>query len=266
MRLDLVSDLHLEFDVKNLILTPNADTLVMAGDIMGVDSLSTEKSLPFSIWLTQMAGLYKNVVWVFGNHEHYGSIITESKKELQLFLDAHKLNNIHLLENETIEIEDAIIFGATMWTSIDNQHPVKMFSIEKAMNDYSYIKRHRVSSSGALKREKLRTIDTVNIHKESLKHFREFAKLKTDKKKIVVSHHAPSFMSICGEFVGHYLNDAYAEDLYSEYFNSGVVLSVHGHIHDPVDYMLGKTLVRSNPRGYYGRSAPSGYDVLTLEV
>lgn len=266
MKLDIVSDLHLEFDSKNLVLTPKSDTLIMAGDVMEVVNLSTIRSMEFSIWLTMISSMYKNVVWVLGNHEHYFSVISETKKELQSFLDKAKLKNIHVLENETVEIEDAIVFGATMWTSIHNLNPIRMNAIQHAMNDYRYIKRYRMSSSGVLKKEKLRPTDTIDLHYESIAHLVDFAKLKTDKKKIVVSHHAPSFISIPDSFRTNMLNDAYADDLYNEYFASGIALSVHGHIHQPVDYLLSRTRVVSNPRGYFGQESVQNYDVLTVEV
>jgi hypothetical protein len=42
---------------------------------------------------------------------------------------------------------------------------------------------------------------------------------------------------------------------------------LHGHMHDPVDYMIGNTRVLSNPRGYIGHEDTSRFDPsLTFEV
>jgi hypothetical protein len=47
------------------------------------------------------------------------------------------------------------------------------------------------------------------------------------------------------------MNGGYASDL-SEFVldHENIKVWVHGHMHDPVDYVIGGTRVVSNPRGY----------------
>ncbi len=48
--------------------------------------------------------------------------------------------------------------------------------------------------------------------------------------------------------------------------NSGAELWIHGHTHQAVDYLLGRTCVVSNPRGYPHETA-AGFDPgLVVEV
>ena len=50
------------------------------------------------------------------------------------------------------------------------------------------------------------------------------------------------------------MNGAYASNLEEIMYNHPQIkLWVHGHIHDPVDYIINETRVVSNPRGYSSR-------------
>jgi Icc-related predicted phosphoesterase len=71
---------------------------------------------------------------------------------------------------------------------------------------------------------------------------------------VVVTHHAPSPLSIHDRFKGgksDHLNAAYASNL--EQLMGAAVLWVHGHTHDSFDYDMYGTRVVCNPRGYLGK-------------
>jgi predicted phosphodiesterase len=73
---------------------------------------------------------------------------------------------------------------------------------------------------------------------------------------------APSFASVNKKYAHEKtMNGAYASDL-SEFIldNENIKVWVHGHMHDPVDYMIGDTRVVSNPRGYIGHEDTSGFN------
>jgi len=49
--------------------------------------------------------------------------------------------------------------------------------------------------------------------------------------------------------------------------NENIKVWVHGHMHDPVDYMIGETRVLANPRGYIPWELGNGFDPnFTFEV
>ena len=67
---------------------------------------------------------------------------------------------------------------------------------------------------------------------------------------VVVTHHAPSPQSINEKYRGSPLNPAYASDLDHVIAQYQPAAWIHGHMHDPVDKMLGDTRLVCNPGGY----------------
>jgi len=67
---------------------------------------------------------------------------------------------------------------------------------------------------------------------------------------IIVTHHSPSFKGVVEKWKTSNLNDCFHSDLEDFILERKPALWCHGHIHDPVDYMIGKTRVVANPYGY----------------
>ena len=113
MRINIISDLHLEFAPLTL---PGGDVLVLAGDACEVRSLVREwrgtravdrpsgtlKCLDF---FEYECAKYEHVIYVFGNHEHYHNHLEKSHNQVREILP----DNVHLLEDETYTIEDVKI-------------------------------------------------------------------------------------------------------------------------------------------------------------
>jgi len=90
MKLNFVSDLHLEFGP--ISFTEKGDVLILAGDITTENDTS---------WIKTVSKNFKDVIYVLGNHECYyqslGSAYKIAKKHLP--------KNVHLLQNESITID-----------------------------------------------------------------------------------------------------------------------------------------------------------------
>jgi len=248
MQLDIGSDLHLWFDTQQVRLPAEpGDVLVLAGDIIEVEILRANSSQreinrknEVLAFFREAATKYKKVIWVFGNHEFYGSNIYTAVYEAREILKDEAIP-IEILENDYLIVNDTMFFGATTWTDLSN--PVSALIAHGGMSDYELIQ-----NGGWI----LTPADTTRLFQETKKRLMDFIQLETDLKKVYISHHAPSSLSIKPPYVGSNLNPAYANDLGTVLAYSDIKLSVHGHIHAPSDYMLGDCQVIANPRGYYG--------------
>lgn len=253
--------MHLDFGGFRELAAAHVDgvkTLVMAGDVVEVVLLRNKSVLATNVlnYLSSLNERYDNVIWVMGNHEHYGNSFIHTKQNIVARCKENGWNNFHVLEKETLEIEDTIFFGATMWTTFRNGNPLSMNECQMYMQDYNYI---HVGPGSYQDKIKLTTYDTAAECKRTLVKLKEFAELKTDKKKVVVTHMAPHSKSLDPTYANSLVNDAYYEDVSELILDSDIKLWCHGHCHVNNDYMIGDCRVLSNTRGYFG-SEQSAYD------
>ena len=66
MKIQVLSDLHIEYQPFELVKAQDADILVMAGDI------GNPHSIEYKALVAKAANLYKRVIIIRGNHEVYG--------------------------------------------------------------------------------------------------------------------------------------------------------------------------------------------------
>ena len=69
-------------------------------------------------------------------------------------------------------------------------------------------------------------------------------------KKIVVTHHVPSFQMQCPKFADSQANGAFTVELEDYIKNSGINYWIYGHSHYNVDVEIGNTRCVSNQLGY----------------
>ena len=182
------------------------------------------------------------MVYVLGNHEFYRHSLPELTQTLQQETAG---SHIHLLENSALELDGFTFLGCTLWTDfrLASDSEAAMHIANQVMSDYTVIE---VQSENRV----LHPNDTQKLHQQSL------AWLKTELSKcepartIVVTHHAPSALSIPPYHAGSPLNAAFASDLEELVESSRVPLWIHGHTHYNVDYKIGATRVLTNQRGY----------------
>lgn len=165
----------------------------------------------------------------------------------QDFINEKSLQNVILLENEVKEIDDVVFICATLWTDFNNETPEAILCAQFGMNDFLQV----YDGTGVFTPQK-----ALEFHKLSREYIFTMAERyksnNPDKKVVVVTHHAPSFQSVPNEYTVDKLNGAYASALDERVKDSGISLWIHGHIHTPSDYMIGRTRVFANPRGYVG--------------
>lgn len=254
MFISLVSDLHL--DISGFQEMPGGDVLILAGDICEAKELGKEfhstKSLdrkpgafPCYDFFHYECAKYKKVFYVLGNHEHYRGRFDKTKEFIQSMMP----DNVTVLEDEVVEYEGVMFMGSTLWTNLNNGDSLTMYHIKQMMNDYRVIQFHDTVKNVY---HKLPPEVTFKTHVHTMQYFREMLSIHRDKPFVVITHHAPSFMSTPPRFKHeHTMNGGYASDLSEDILdNENIRVWVHGHMHDPVDYRIGETRVLSNPRGY----------------
>ncbi|MCY4127799.1 MAG: metallophosphoesterase [Gammaproteobacteria bacterium] len=236
MKIQIASDLHLEFDGGSNArrLSPvDRDLLVLAGDIsVGRGALSfISEQLQIS-----------EVVYVPGNHEYYGG---HRRKQLDAWwreVATRELHGLHYLPLDETEINGVRIKGATWYSDFwggDGRFA------ELGVSDF---------------RPPFNQPDDWGVldHKSAHEVATSWLQIG-ERANVVVTHFPPSLHAISKHFRdptnpasllnSYFINDK--EDLVRE-LSPEVWIS--GHTHVPYDYMIGDCRCVANPCGYPGES------------
>jgi Icc-related predicted phosphoesterase len=271
MKITVVSDLHLEQGYQEL---PGGEVLILSGDIAEAKYISQHhhstklvSSTPIhdfrcSEFFWHETTKYEKVFYVMGNHEHYHGRFQETYAILKRIIPKH----ITLLENDLFDYNGYMFLGATLWTDLNGGDPMTEWHVKGCMNDYRLITwADKVNN----RYHKLYPAQTYNTHKESLRYFKEMLETHSNRKFVVVTHHAPSYQSISPRFADDRLgNGGYMSQLDNFILDHpNIVLWTHGHVHNPFDYYIGSTRVVCNPRGYMGLEETEHFNPnLTIEI
>lgn len=235
MRIQVLSDIHREIEPFEY-QTADADVVVFAGDI--------DNKLRGLRWI-QSLKISVPVIYVPGNHEYYGE--TYQKLNRKLIAEAEG-TNIHVLIERSVRVLDVTFHGATLWTdfSLFGDPAATGQKCQSVMNDYRYIRREPTYS-------KMRSVDIYNIHKATLAWLETSLDSSGTDRNVVVTHHAPSILSLPIEERSDLLSAAYASDLSEFISRHGPQLWIHGHLHQSLDYTIGATRVICNAKGHSRR-------------
>lgn len=271
MKLALASDIHLEFGDITLENTQNADVLILAGDICvakdcGRANYIGERNRAF---FQRVSTQFPKVIYIMGNHEHYDGDFVQTKAIIQTMLDDLYLYNVTLLEKETITIDDVTFIGGTLWTNFNNSDPLTMWHAGQNMSDYKETKNGARGYSGGGYASRLQPEDVLMDHQTMLDYISIVVEGKLDQKFVVVGHHAPSFGSVGKQYENEKLMNGNFYTELTEYImdRPQIKLWIHGHMHNPSDYMIKGTRVVCNPRGYFGYEARADhFELKHLEI
>lgn len=286
MKVAVTSDVHLEFGPLEIKNDVDADVLVLSGDICVARDLKERdvynimegtRSSKLHDFFTTCSENFKHVIYVAGNHEHYDGDFQTTYTKLKINLAY--LKNIHVLDKESVKIDDTTFVGTTLWTDMNKGDPLTLFHMRKAMNDFKsvsnsgrvvtrtvplykkgedgqYIKDEKgcYVPDGYKKKEDKALFSPEDAMEE---HYRcvDFIKMATegqDGKFVVCTHHTPSHQS-CHPYYKNdeLMNGGYHSNLEHLMLDRPQIkLWTHGHTHEDFDYMVGDTRVVCNPRGY----------------
>jgi len=228
MKILVVSDLHFEFMRDNgtsLVadLNQDVDALVAAGDITVGERITEALDL--------LCCSFKNVVFITGNHEFYGTTRDRVGELVEQALAKH--DNLSWLRPSKSEayVGKQRFIGGTLWFP---KHPT---APKHQLNDFKLIKNFES------------WVYDENIYTTS------FLAQVVRPDDIVVTHHLPSYRSVADAYKGSSLNPFFVCDMEHVIKDRAPKLWIHGHTHSSCDYTIDhedglRTRVVCNPFGY----------------
>ena len=257
MKLQIVSDLHLEFNPGHDIKNEGADILCLAGDICLAEHLYRNpiSALPnnggynfnaraYRDFFEHVSGEFDRVLYIMGNHEHYSGKFNDTAANLREALEPW--DNITIMDDAWLNFGNIRIVGTSLWTDFNNHDPLTLMSVKDLMNDYRAI----TIRNGDIY-HKLRPQDTLTAHIKAMQTIK-LACESWNGSVVVLGHHAPSRRSIHERYASEsIMNGAFCSSL--DEFIAGqekIKLWIHGHVHSHWDYYIEQCRVVCNPRGY----------------
>ena len=249
MRLQFLSDLHLESESFDAEPAPGAEALVLGGDIdTSWDALSRFRGWPVP------------VLMVAGNHEFDGRDIELTWEPLR---ERCAALGIDLLEQDERLLTDAAgrrirVLGTIRWCDFDLFGPAKRERCLRAGGYFARVMRSRIEG---------REFDAEAVREEGLAcrawledHLR--APRDDCDATLVITHFAPSLRSADPRFG--------AQPGTASFCNADDDLLpladvwLHGHLHCRHDYLAGNTRVVCQARGLQAKGETEGFDPFKL--
>lgn len=251
MRLQLLSDLHLETEAFDPQPAPGAELLVLLGDIDARwEGLRRFARWPVPVWL------------VAGNHEFDGRDWRDAWPALRAHAAAQ---GIRLLERETALFTGADgrrvrVLATTRWSDFDLFGPLQR---ERAMRSAAYFLRLMNATRDG------RPFDAAALRDEALACRQwlaaELAKPHDADATLVLTHFAPSVASADPRYGRQPSTASFCND--DEALLPLADVWLHGHLHCCHDYRVPRanapaTRVIANARGLAAKGEGIGFDPL----
>lgn len=236
MKIQFASDLHLEFQensrwLRDNPLTPVGDILLLSGDIgyLGDDMYYKH---PFWDWCAEN---FKQTYVVPGNHELYkGFDINDLTEGWTLQIRP----NVQCVYNKIVRLGDVELIFTTLWSKI---HPAEAYFVEHGVTDFRRIRNGEYRLSW----------DRFNDeHEKCVDFIKRSIEKSRPAKRIVVTHHVPSFDLMADEFKGSRINGAFTSDLNVLIESLPIDYWIYGHSHRNIEIEIGGTKLVSNQLGY----------------
>jgi predicted phosphodiesterase len=234
-----ISDIHLERS-KTETPTGEWDYVFATGDIC-------ENALQAIKWLDKIK--VENIIYIPGNHESAGFNIDEHFDQAREL--SEKTGHVRFLNNDILKMDNTLIYGGTFWTGFE-LYPARGIDLLKHskmyMPEYSTIFKNK---------EFLRPEQTLDWHRKHLDMLK-FMLSQEAEYKFVLTHHAPSKLSVDPHFKDHISSNYFAND-YS-YLLEKTDMWFHGHMHHYQKRIENGCFISCNPRGYHDKNeVPKDY-------
>jgi len=225
MKYRVFSDIHLDHSKWEVpALKTDKDTvLIVAGDLGHGAMLDVTAQ-----WLDTQGANFREVIVVLGNHDYWASDKPlETPAQLRALVTR---KNIHILEKDIVEIDGLKIGGATLWTDIAKEDPLRVMNAKRYTNDFRYMNNFSVEN-------------WLEQHRETV------AWIDANPMDILVTHFVPW---------SRFTHSIYANEVANCMFSSDVITKlkvtpkvwIFGHTHHSYKEYVNDTLFICNPRGY----------------
>ncbi len=267
MKIQLLSDLHLEANPGFVPEpAPDADLLVLAGDIGSYQLRNDGTRMDEPDWglrrfspRAEHAGWPVPVLFVPGNHEYDGLDFDEAHAGLR---EACERLGMVWLEGETVVHAGVRFVGSTLWSDYDalgepelGETPQTLLLRHKAFRAANhYLRRMDGRRHGALfDAEAMREVAL-----QSQRWLREALAAPFDGPTVVVTHFAPSLRSADPRYGVNAGTAGFCNAL--DELLPQADLWLHGHLHCPHDYRVGRCRVVANPLGYADKGEQAAFE------
>ncbi len=250
MRLQLISDLHLETESFEPTPTPDADVLVLAGDI---DSGHAG--------LDRFAGWPVPVLYVAGNHEYDGRDFDDAHAALRARCAR---NGITMLERDRVVLTCAAqrvrFIGTTLWNDFElfgaGARPRCMRAARYFVEQVQRSTRGGAAMDvEAVRQEGMRCRDWLAGELQAAA-----AQPGQWDRTVVVTHFAPSLRSADPRYPRDSATASFCNAYEALIARSHLWL--HGHVHCRHDYRVGDAQVVCNARGRASRGESGDFQPL----
>lgn len=223
-KLQIISDVHIEFRKSPPNFQCIAPILILAGDIGTIGEL--EKLLEF---LNDVCSRWKHVIYVPGNHEYYHSKLDFETIWEKLKSFENQFDNLYVLDNERIEIDGIGYVGSTLWSQ--PVYPYQQF------NDFNKIRK---------KVDDRKMKITIYDHQKWNVNAHQYLTNAIQPNDVVITHFMPE--------TTEYLRTEF--NFISKYETSESDLKYYGN-----SKFLGQILKKTNPRLWISGHTHESFDV-----
>ena len=262
MNFQYASDLHLEFAQNKKVMSkkpiqPAAEILLLAGDIMPICDIAKHQD-----FLNYISDHFKITYWLPGNHEYFGSDLANSPSSFETSIRS----NIILLNHQVKTFEDKagsieLVFS-TLWSSI----PPNLYEIvSKRMRDFSQIQfKGKGISPEAYNQLHQESVDFLSKSLQSTQPEAveaNLGKISKTARKLVISHHLPSFLNYPKKHQNDPINAGFASNLDDFIAKMAPKAWIFGHHHSNIPpFFIDKTQLFTNQLGYIKYKEGQGFD------
>lgn len=232
MKIRLYSDLHYGVNTMTPFHIPDpipGEILVLAGDVF--DSYS--KGLAH---LQRVVDSDRTVILVPGNHEYHSRDLLEDNK--QILLDKVNSSNFHILDNDTLTINNIKFLGTTLWTDLIDIVPYK--ELKKLISSSKDFKAIYYNGKPI----------TLDERQELFNKAVHFLNEEITKDSVVISHFLPSYSLIYKDYKDSIRTPLFASHLDYLILRKKPKFWFYGHNHYPNDSFIGDTRMLCNSYGY----------------